>query len=1205
MSKVVKVIAGAALAVVGVMTGNWQLAIAGVSMIGGALLQPKLGNKKRAASSTQVQIGEVAREALVGTGSTAGSLVDAFNYGGKYGTDWEVLVLALFDHRCDALVGFYVNDVYVPFTGDGMVAGYNNQLQVFWRPGTENQTVPAILTANGDWTANDNGAGVCHVTVAYKADDPEAKNPVWPGGRPRFQWIVRGALCYDARKDSSVGGFGAHRINLPATWEYSDNPIVTRYKWVRGFYACDRVGDPAQLLIGRGLTAIEAPPQNVFARANLCDEVIDGEKRYRVGGSISAGETFLAVEEDFAAACAGTIVQPEGCVEIDPGEARAVVATFTDRDLVVGSRVRWNNGMLSASSDEWVNTIVASYIEPAQKWAEHAAPVLRDGADLIADRQPREQRIMLGFVQWMKQALRVGEVYRRLGRLRGRAEVTLPPRFANIEEGDWVQWQSDRRFKGATLTFRVEAWGSDEKWHHSLKLRQISASVFSDTAPLDDGSIAAQQPVPPAIGAPGAGSWALAAGHLEAGGISVPALFVTGARDDSNARFIRMEYVQGAAAPGPATQWSDAGITGPDVKRREIAVAPRGTYHAAISYVVNGVQGDRLILGPVTTGAATYPDGTPVEDLQPAEPGATDGATVGNGANPGNVKNENGVIRPASDLLNNALALNEDGSLVIVRDGDQPTPLGQIRVTAIGAATDAAMRSSNDALERLSAIVTMIDTRLASTQEVIRDAGIYVDPVNGQVTISALDATVDRVNDVSIRLDAVRGDILLKASTTYVDNAIAMAVIDPSQIPVFDQLEARITTAEARLDGAEATILLKADAVTVNALTATVTTVTNDLDALEGVVATKVSSVDFGVLETRVATAEESLSALGDVAEIGRGISVSRMTGRQLDDEAALSLAGLLAGDARQRTTVASLALAREEITARLIEGDAAEAQARFVLAARVASAEGAITNEQAVRASQTSALASQIGTISTTLGGHTATLETFGESINGLQVRYGVRLNAGNKIIGWAANNNGVTGGMDFVIDYFRLWDADGTTSKAPFEFVDGNIFMTSATIKNLSVDTIKIANNAITFPVHLDAPSVFLVPASGEQTLLETPWLALGTIANPATALVGFYGTLRTDTGTGGGPDNAADFKVYCDKGAGYELIGAQSVGIEATGGDVYYWMPVSVIDLSTDLSTARFKVTGRAISGPQGNAARRSLVGAPTLVIQGSKR
>lgn len=604
MSKVVRAIVGVAAIAVGVFVPGMQFMIGvGAALVGGVLMQPKIGGaKNRAASSAQVQLGEVPRQAIVGTAATAGSLVDAFNYGGKYGTDWEVLVLALADHRCDGLTGFYVNDSYVAFTGDGNVAGYNGQLQVFWRPGTEDQTVPAILTSHGPgWTANDNGAGVAHVVVAYKADDPEAKNPIWTGGRPRFLWVVRGALCYDARKDSSVGGSGAHRINLPATWAYSDNPIVTRYKWVRGFYACDRVGDPTQLMIGRGLSAVEAPPQNVFARANLCDETVDGEKRYRVGGAISATEAFIEVEEDFAAACAGTIVQPEGCVEIDPGEARAVVATFTDDDLVVGSRVRWNNRMLSNGSDEWINTIVPTYIEPTQKWAEHAAPVRRDPADLVADGAPREHRLLLGFVTWTKQAQRVGEIVRRLGRLPGRAEVTLPPRFADIEEGDWVQWQSARRFGGATLTFRVEAWSSDKAWHHTLTLRQISASVFSDTAPLDDGSIAYQPPPPPAIGAPEAGAWTLAGGYMQGASGASPALIVTGARDDPAARFVRIEYVEGVAVPGPSTEWIDNGVFGPDMVRREIPVAGGAAFYVAVSYVVEGVTGDRRVLGPVTT----------------------------------------------------------------------------------------------------------------------------------------------------------------------------------------------------------------------------------------------------------------------------------------------------------------------------------------------------------------------------------------------------------------------------------------------------------------------------------------------------------------------------------------------------------------------------------------------------------------------------
>lgn len=634
MSKLIKGVIGAVLTVAGFAlkaSGLGFLVGIGLSMVGSAL-RPSPRGGPRDASASQLQLGEYPRTAIFGRAATAGSLVDAFNYGGTYGTDWELLIIDLADHRCDALEGFYVNDTYVPFTGDGDVAGYNGQLKVYFRSGTESQALPSIVTTSNPaagWTANDNGAGVCYVVVAYKADAADAKNPVWSGGRPRFLWVVRGARCYDPRKDSTVaGGAGTHRWNNPATWEWSENPIVCRYNWVRGLYACDRVDQPDQLLIGRGLSAIEAPPEHVAWRANLCDEVVDGAPRYRIGGLVSAAEQFLAVEEAFAAACAGTIIQPEGAVEIDPGEARAPVAHFTDADLIVGSKVRWQDFLGSADAD-WINTVVPSYVEPSQKWGPHAAPVRRNTPDLIADGGPRELTLSLGMVTNGAQAGRVGEIHRRLGRLTGRGQVTLPPRFAGIEEGDWVTWQSDRYFDGETRTLRVDAWASDEGWKHQLVLRQISSTAYSDTAPLTDGSVATNQAPPPAIAPPAAGSWSAASGYLAGGGIRVPALIVTGASDNSAARFVRVEYVQQAGLPDAATVWSDHGVAGPDVLRREIPAAAGATYYVGVSYVVDGIQGPRRVLGPIVAGQVSYPDGTPIEDLMPGDAGATDGAQTG------------------------------------------------------------------------------------------------------------------------------------------------------------------------------------------------------------------------------------------------------------------------------------------------------------------------------------------------------------------------------------------------------------------------------------------------------------------------------------------------------------------------------------------------------------------------------------------------
>ncbi|MEL7754738.1 phage tail protein, partial [Citromicrobium bathyomarinum] len=491
MSKVIQTIVGVGLAVAGAITGNWSLILAGVSMVGGALLTPSFKGGDRTAAAATLQIGEIYREAIAGRVAVSGSLVDAFNFGGEYGTDWEVLVIALADHRCDALEGFFVDDTYHTFTGDGAVPGFNNQLKIYWRDGRWDQEVPQILLDHGPgWTANDRGRSVAYVVVAYKADDQadEDAAAIFPGGRPRFRFVPRGMRCYSARLDSSVGGSGPHRRDDPSTWEWTENVIDCRYNWARGIYAGDKVDQPEMLLVGRGLSAIEAPPQNVFARANICDELVGGAPRYRIGALISGGETHLSVEEEIAAACAGVIIQPQGAVEIDPGAAKAPVAHFTDADMVVGTKRSWSD-ILSRGDDGWVNTVVATFVDPAQRWIERSTPPARVQADLIADGSPREQRLRLPMVPYYAQAMRVTEIVRRLGRLFGRAQVTLPPRFAAIEEGDWVTWQSDRYFGGATKTFRVDAWGSDEGWRHQLTLREIDANAFADTATPEDTAV--------------------------------------------------------------------------------------------------------------------------------------------------------------------------------------------------------------------------------------------------------------------------------------------------------------------------------------------------------------------------------------------------------------------------------------------------------------------------------------------------------------------------------------------------------------------------------------------------------------------------------------------------------------------------------------------------------------------------------------------
>jgi hypothetical protein len=474
-------------------------------------------NPQRQAAIVTLAIGEQPRVAILGKAAVAGTLCDAFNWGGQYGTDWECVIIALADHYCEGLTGIYVNDQLIPYpsggfsggtvpdqtvTGTQVISGstvtttgtvkYNGQLQIWFLNGAASQTLPSVV-ANGGWSTTGNFSGIALAVCAYKADDPQATDPVWSGGRPTFLFVVKGKRLYDPRYDSTVaGGSGAQRWTDPTTWTWSTNPIVARYNWARGIFANDAVSDPTQLLLGRGLSAIEAPPANVAAYANICDEAValkagGTEPRYSVGGVVLSTDKFAETEKMFADCMAGIVLQSSGSVEVEPGHARSATFTITDNDLIVGSQVSFAP-FRSVADNAWANTVVAGYIEPTQKWQQHSAPVRRVSADVTADGATREISLALPFVTSNTQAQRCAEIQRRLGRLVRAGQITLGPRFLGIEEGDWGTWTSARYLGGATVTFRVEGYQLNEKRQITLTIREIASTVYNWTASTDEAA---------------------------------------------------------------------------------------------------------------------------------------------------------------------------------------------------------------------------------------------------------------------------------------------------------------------------------------------------------------------------------------------------------------------------------------------------------------------------------------------------------------------------------------------------------------------------------------------------------------------------------------------------------------------------------------------------------------------------------------------
>lgn len=428
-----------------------------------------------------------------------------------------------------------------------------------------------------------------------------------------------------------------------------------------------------------------------------------------------------------------------------------------------------------------------------------------------------------------------------------------------------------------------------------------------------------------------------------------------------------------------------------DIAYQDILV-DRGRYQAGETYragnIVDLADGSRwlYIADTATSGNApqagsafwelisdqvqpVYLDGTPMEDLKPAEPGATEGGVIptpGSGV-PGNIKDETGAIRDPGEILNSELLLTQGGRLTYERQ-DGPVLVGQITPRALEVATVSALKQAELDTEALQKAVTLALSQTDSINTTLRDVGIYEDPVNGTIRISALDKTTERLNLAEITLDAQRAAINLKASTNYVDEQIILAAFDPSQVADLTAIFTRLGAAEVDIDGLNAALLLSASATELSLVEGRVTEAEIDIDALQGEIVTKVSNTTFDALDTRVTNAETTLTAIGDVSTIVNAVSATRLVQRQLDDNTDADIRTLLLGDKGKREEVAAIAAARNELGARITEQGEAQAEFNLTVQARFGDNEAAFAQQVITTAGQFGALTESFEEVSAAL---------------------------------------------------------------------------------------------------------------------------------------------------------------------------------------------------------------------------------------------
>ena len=254
-----------AAATVIVAVGSIALSV-GVSYAASKLLA-KTPDAPQDAGGVQLDVradANVPESLIVGRAVTAGSLVHEETYGKRGSIDNSdmVQIIAIADHPVTGLVTQFVDaqevalvpsnpdleiaersyGVFAENRGD-VVVGYNGKLALQFCDGTQTAADPLAVAALGThperpWTAAMVGRGRSYARVHSIFDQQLVQGPLG------WRFVVDGIRLYDQRKDSTVGGSGAHRFDDLDTHEFTSNLPLIAYNILRGIRVKDHTGTP-------------------------------------------------------------------------------------------------------------------------------------------------------------------------------------------------------------------------------------------------------------------------------------------------------------------------------------------------------------------------------------------------------------------------------------------------------------------------------------------------------------------------------------------------------------------------------------------------------------------------------------------------------------------------------------------------------------------------------------------------------------------------------------------------------------------------------------------------------------------------------------------------------------------------------------------------------------------------------------------------
>jgi hypothetical protein len=323
------------------------------------------------------------RHLVIGTRRVGGSFVFVRTSGDGNKFLWYVIAYA--DHQCNDLKDAWFDEFHVPDAdinaGTGAVATSwaNGKVWIWSHLGTQAQTADAQLTAafttGADyikWESTDRLRGVCYRVIKMEHDDT-----AFPTGAPsHVSSLVEGALLYDSRLDTTNGGSGAHRMDNPSTWAFSNNWALGVLWLLTGGSV---VNDQATRIVKYGIKEDYARIDWPFwaAAANISDEDLTGanttpdgdQVRYTLDMEATTAQERREILDLAIRAGAGELVYVHGKWRLYAGAYDTPVHSFDQDDLRGDMEVED-----TTDEEERVNRVAGIYLDAGQNYKEQTTP---------------------------------------------------------------------------------------------------------------------------------------------------------------------------------------------------------------------------------------------------------------------------------------------------------------------------------------------------------------------------------------------------------------------------------------------------------------------------------------------------------------------------------------------------------------------------------------------------------------------------------------------------------------------------------------------------------------------------------------------------------------------------------------------------------------------------------------------------------------